>query len=334
MTQPNLASVSDSPSALPARPRPLSAWSRRLRLKEFGIVYVLIAIALFLALRSPVFLQPQNLINIVRQSSVVGILAVGTTFLLATGQFDLSIGAQAGLTGVIVLLTLPSIGLIPAIMLTYGVAAVIGVVTGWLITRVGISSLVTTLGTLSILRGLLLILTDGRYIQAQEETLKWFANGLIGPLPVPVVLFLGLVVVAEFVLNRTRYGRLLLATGGNKEASRLAGLRVDRLIMSAFVLSSCCAVTAGLVLLGRVYSANATNGIGLEFNAVTAAVLGGTSIFGGEGSVWKTLVGVLLLQVLSNGFNLLNVGAYYQDLIQGLIMIGAVALYTYQRRRQ
>ncbi len=302
-------------------------------LQNLGVVYVFIALCVFLAFASPAFLQAQNIINIIRQASVVGLLGIGMTFLLATGQFDLSVGAQAGFTGVVILLLIPVVGLVPALLAPFGVALLIGGFTGWLVTKVGINSLVTTLGTLSILKGLLLVSTDGRIIQGQTPALRWFADGQIGPLPFPVVLFLGAGILGEFVLNYTRYGRHLSAVGGNKEAALLAGLRVDRLINSDFILMSFFAVLAGIVLLGRVYSANPLGGLGLEFIAITAAVLGGTSIFGGEGSVWKTVVAVLLLQVLGNGFNILNVSAYYQNLIQGVIMIAAVALYTYRRRK-
>jgi len=215
-----------------------------------------------------------------------------------------------------------------------GTAVIIGTITGVIITKIGVNSLVTTLGTLSIIKGLLLVLTDGRILRGATPELRWFGSGEILSIPFPVIAFLGLGILGEFVLNYTRYGRYLLAIGGNREASKLAGLRVDEIIISAFVLSSICATIGGIILLGRIYSASPLGGVGTEFIAITAAVLGGTSIFGGEGSVWKTVVAVLLLQVLGNGFNLLNIGANYQELIQGFIMIGAVALYTYQRRRQ
>jgi ribose transport system permease protein len=306
---------------------------RALSLQNLGILYVFILLCLFLAIASPAFLRPQNIINIIRQASVVGLLAIGMTFLLATGQFDLSVGAQAGFAGVVILLLIPRVGLVPALLAPFIVALAIGSFTGFMVTKVGVNSMVTTLGTLSILKGALLVFTDGRILQGQTPALRWFADGQIGPLPMPVVALLVAGVVGEFVLNYTRYGRHLCAVGGNKEASLLAGLRVDRLIISCFVLMSCFAALAGIILLGRVYSANPLGGLGMEFIAITAAVLGGTSIFGGQGSVWKTVLATLLLQVLGNGFNILNVNAYYQNLIQGVIMIAAVSLYTYQRRR-
>jgi ribose transport system permease protein len=312
---------------------PTSHVLRGLSLQNMGVVYVFIALCVFLSFASRTFLQPQNLINIVRQASVVGLLAIGMTFLLATGNFDLSVGAQAGFTGVVILLLIPKIGLIPALLAPFVVAVLIGGFTGFMVTKIGVNSLVTTLGTLSILKGALLVFTDGRIIQGQTPALRWFADGQVGPFPIPVIVFLLFVLLGEFILNATRFGRHLCAVGGNKEASLLAGLRVDRLLISNFILMAAFSTLAGIVLLGRVYSANPVGGIGMEFIAITAAVLGGTSIFGGEGSVWKTAVAVLLLQVLGNGFNILNVNAYYQNLIQGMIMIGAVTLYTYRRRK-
>jgi ribose/xylose/arabinose/galactoside ABC-type transport system permease subunit len=317
------------PKATVAKP---SAW-RALSLQNMGVVYVFLVLCIFLALASRTFLLPQNLINIVRQAAVVGLLSIGMTFLLATGNFDLSVGAQAGFSGVVILLLIPHVGLVPALIAPFAVAYLIGGFNGTMVTKVGVNSLVTTLGTLSILKGALLVFTDGRIIQGQTPELRWFADGTVGPFPIPVVIFLLATVIGEFFLNYTRYGRHLCAVGGNKEASLLAGLRVDRLLISDFMLMAAFSSLAGIVLLGRVYSANPVGGIGLEFIAITAAVLGGTSIFGGEGSVWKTAVAVLLLQVLGNGFNILNVNAYYQNLIQGVIMIGAVTLYTYQRRK-
>jgi ribose transport system permease protein len=318
------------------RPQQAAARSRwaALRLQNMAIVYVFILLVIVLAVASPTFLSFQNIINVIRQASVVGVLAIGMTFLLSTGQFDLSVGAQAGFAGVVVLLAIPSVGLVPSLVIALLVAVVIGTAIGLVVTKVGVNSLVTTLGALSILSGLLLVLTDGRILRGSDPALRWFGSGEILAIPIPVVVFLGLGLLGEFVLNHTRYGRYLLAIGGNAEASRLAGLRVQPLIISAFVLSSVLATVGGILLLGRIYSASQIGGVGMEFVAITAAVLGGTSIFGGEGSVWKTVIAVLLLQVLSNGFNLLNVGANYQQLIQGLIMIAAVSLYSYQRRKR
>ncbi len=308
--------------------------AKALSLQNMAIVYVFIILCIILALSSDAFLRPRNIINIVRQASVVGLLAIGMTFLLSTAQFDLAVGAQAGFTGVVILLLIPFIGFVPALLASLIIAVIIGLITGAIITKIGVNSLVTTLGTLSIIKGLLLVLTDGRILRGATPELRWFGSGEILSIPFPVIAFIGLGILGEFVLNHTRYGRYLLAIGGNKEASKLAGLRVDELIISAFVLSSICATIGGIILLGRIYSASPLGGVGTEFIAITAAVLGGTSIFGGEGSVWKTVVAVLLLQVLGNGFNLLNIGANFQQLIQGFIMIGAVALYTYQRRKQ
>ena len=308
--------------------------AKALSLQNMAIVYVFIILCIILALSSDAFLRPRNIINIIRQASVVGLLAIGMTFLLSTAQFDLAVGAQAGFTGVVILLLIPSIGFLPALLASLGIAVIIGLITGAIITKIGVNSLVTTLGTLSIIKGLLLVLTDGRILRGATPELRWFGSGEILSIPFPVIAFIGFGILGEFALNHTRYGRYLLAIGGNKEASKLAGLRVDELIISAFVLSSICATIGGIILLGRIYSASPLGGVGTEFIAITAAVLGGTSIFGGEGSVWKTVVAVLLLQVLGNGFNLLNIGANFQQLIQGFIMIGAVALYTYQRRKQ
>lgn len=309
-------------------------WQRTFALRNMAIVYVFVALCIVLAIASPSFLRVQNMVNILRQASVVGIVAIGMTLLLSTAQFDLSVGAQAGFTGVVILLLIPYIGIVPAILAAFAVAVIIGMLIGFLVSKVGVNSLITTLGGLSILKGLMLVLTDGRILQGNTPELRWFGSGEIASIPFPIFAFLGIALLGEFVLNYTRYGRYLLAIGGNKEASALAGLRVDRLIVSAFIVCCLCATVSGTVLLGRVYSASPLGGVGMEFIAITAAVLGGTSIFGGEGSVWKTVVAVLLLQVLGNGFNILNVGAYYQDLIQGFIMIGAVALYTYQRKKK
>jgi ribose transport system permease protein len=275
----------------------------------------------------PQFRELGNLANILRQSSVLGVLAIGQTFVIAAGMIDLSIGMTAGLVVVLscslingdTMTTLP----VAALMLLVGAA--VGAVNGILLNRLKLHPLILTFGMLSVLQGLIFTYTD-RSIGRSSEPLRLLANGDVLGIPISWLLLLALMTAAHLIFARARFGYHLLAAGGNPESARRAGIDVDAIRLSVFVISGFSAAIAGLLLAGRLGTGYPLAGSGLELDAIVAVVLGGTALSGGRGSVVRALAGVVLLSVISNVLNLLEVSTYVQMFIKGMIVIFAILL--------
>jgi D-xylose transport system permease protein len=354
-------------------------WRRAFGLREAGVYYALAlllgTLALLAASRGlPLYLGSQNLGNIAYQASLVGIIGVAMTVVLITGAFDLSVASVAALAAAVLVGLAGQIGFVPAALAAIATAAAIGLLNGAIVEFVGINAFIVTLGTLTAVRGLVLVLTDGRSLMVENPAvlaqmlafesmrvpLFWpllllgvalvaiaifrrrpgpglggavlaAAALLAGPnlnVAAPVV-YLGLFTLAVwFVLRFTVIGRRLYAVGGNPEAARLSGINVHAYRVGAFVLSGAAAGFAGVLFGCRLGAINPTALQGSELTVIAAAILGGTSLVGGAGSVVKTVVGALLLFSLTNGFNILNLGANYQGLIEGAVVVVAAAIYT------
>lgn len=302
-------------------------------LLRYGIVLALAALAAFFAWRSPVFFTDDNLFQILLQASVNTIVALGMTFVIITAGIDLSVGSTAALAGMVAATAmktgLPFVGVVVswpvAVLVGILVGVLVGAANGLLITSLRITPFIVTLGTLSVVRGLTLIYSEGRPVFGFPEGFNQIA-GRLGPLPTPVVIAGVLTLLAWFVLRFTRLGEYTYAIGGNEEATRLAGVPVDRYKVAVYTLCGALAATAGIVLTARLRTAEPNAATGYELDAIAATVMGGTSLFGGEGSVVGTVIGALIIATLRNGLNLLNVQAYYQQLAIGLVIILAVAL--------
>jgi D-xylose transport system permease protein len=366
-----------------------SDWRRSLGLREAGVYYALIllvaALAVFTAATGrPNYLSAMNLTNIAYQASLVGIMGVAMTVMLITGAFDLSVASVAALAAATLIGLAGPLGFWPAVLAALAVAAGVGLVNGLIVLFVGINAFIVTLGTLTAVRGLVLIVTGGRSLMVQDPhalaamaafeggraPVYWALAGagvvlalaglagllrrslatrtrdfgllggglvvygaalLSGPgftAPNPVVYAAAFTLLVWFVLAFTTIGRRIYAVGGNAEAARLAGVNVRAYKLSAFLLSSLAAGFAGVLFGSRLGSINPTALQGAELTVIAAAILGGTSLFGGAGSVIKTVVGALLLFTLTNGFNVLNLGANYQGLIEGVVLVAAAAIYT------
>jgi ribose transport system permease protein len=288
----------------------------------YGLLAIVLAAALLFV---PGFADRTNLANVVTQSAALGLVAIGQTFVIAGGLIDLSAGQLLGLT--VVLACALSEGraeLLPpvfAAMLALG--AIVGVVHGLLVNRFRIEPLILTFGTLSILQGLIFTYTD-RSVGQAPAALVWLANGQLLELPAAGLALLAFALLAHVVLRHTAFGLGLLATGGDADSARRAGVGVGRVRVLAFVLSSIGAVLAGMLIAGRLGTGYPNAGQGVELDAIVAAVLGGTSLAGGRGSIAGTVAAVLLLGVISNVFNLLEVSAFVQTFAKGLIVIGAI----------
>lgn len=287
------------------------------------------------AMSIPAFRDPANLANVVRQAGVLAILAVGQTFVISAGMIDISIGMIAGLISVLACalidgstpMTLPVV----ALMLLIG--ACIGTVNGVLLNRLRLHPLILTLGMLSVLHGVIFTFTD-RSVGRASEPLSQLANGSLFGVPYILLLLIPLVVGAHVLYSRTAFGYHLLAVGGNPDSARRAGIDVSRIRLIVFIISGVTAAIGGLILAGRLGTGYPLAGAGFELDAIVAVALGGTALAGGRGSVIRSLAGVCLLAIMSNVLNLMEVTAFVQMLIKGLVVILAILLNQPQRETQ
>ena len=288
----------------------------------------LLAIGFVLSFASPYFLTANNLLNILLQAATISIIAAGFTVVLIGGEIDLSIGSAIGLTASVVAILVIREGLpvAPGIVLALGVGLALGLFNGYVTVYFRMPSFVVTLATLGIAHGAGLLLTAGRPVAGFPESYRVIGQGLVGPVPLPIVIAGCVYLLLLFLLRRTSFGVQLYATGGNREAAQLAGVRVPRVLITAFVISGICGALAGVVLSSRLDSGHGNFGATNLLDAVAAVVVGGASLMGGAGSVIGTLGGVLIIATIRNGLILLNVQAFWQEIAVGTIIIVAVAI--------
>ena len=285
---------------------------------------------LVLAIFIPQFRAIGNLTNITRNFSFVGIVALGMTLVVLTGGIDLSVGSTWGVSAVVTASLLTSgWPLIAAVLMGPIVAAAVGLLNGFCITRLRMSPFVPTLASLSIARSLALIITRGRPISIygqQQEAFLWIGGGDILGIPNPFIIFVIMAVVFWILLSRTVWGRHVYAVGGNERTARLTGLNVDRLKVVVYVLSAVCAGIAGVIQVSYLSSATADLGTGEELAVIAATVIGGTNLAGGEGTILGTVIGAMILEVLRNGLLLFGVDPYWQGIFVGAVIILAVSV--------
>jgi len=302
-------------------------------LHRFGLLLVILIVGLALSVSTDAFLSVANLTNVARQVSINGILAVGVTFVLLTAGVDLSLGSVVALSGV-ACATFAHPGeysvFVPlAIGLLTGAAC--GLLNGVLVTRGGVAPFIVTLGMMTIARGLALILSGGRPVANMSNELTALAGDIWG-VPIPVLCFAGVAITAWFFLKNFRLGRHIYAVGGNENAARAAGVPVERVKLFAYGLCGLLTGLAGVVLAARITTGQPNAGQAYELDAIAAVVIGGTSLSGGVGTITGTLLGVLLIGVINNGLDLMGVSSYYQAVIKGVIIVGAVWLDRRQAR--
>jgi len=293
--------------------------------RNAGIWGLLIAAVVLATLFVPGFATPTNLGNVVTQSSALGFVAIGQTFVIAAGLIDLSVGQLLGLSVVLTCALTDGRGelLLPVALGMLALGAAVGNLHGWLVNRLAIEPLILTFGSLSILQGAIFSYTD-RSVGRAPEALRWIANDRVVGWPVAGLLLVALAFFAHGLLRRTRFGLRLLATGDDGESARGAGVDVARVRWGAFVLSGMGAAAGGLLIAGRLGTGYPNAGQGFELDAIVAAVLGGTSLAGGRASIVGTLGAVLVLGVIANVLNLLEVSAFVQTFAKGIIVIGAI----------
>jgi len=292
--------------------------------REAGLFLVIAVLFVSFGLARPLFFDGDNVLNILVQASVVGVLAIGQTYVLVTGGIDLSIGSIVAVSAIVSGLLAPSVGAPAAILAAIVTGAVIGLINGALITLTGITPFIVTLGTMSILAGAALIISGGRAVFDIPDGYRDLLSGYVAGVPIPIVILVVLTVAATFVLRMTRFGEYLIAIGGNAEVARLAGIPVRRITAQAYVVSGACAGLAAAILVSRLGAADPTIGADLLLIAIAATVMGGTKLAGGEGSVIGAAFGAVLIALLTAGLTTLNIQAFYQQVAVGAAIILAL----------
>ena len=308
--------------------RLLAEAGKLFQVREFNILIALVVVGALISLYTPYFLTTNNLMGVFRAFSLTAIMSIGMVMVIITGGIDLSVGSAMGLASLVTALCF-SMGYPTELCIAagLGVGLIFGLCNGLLITFIGLPPFIATLGTLSIGRGLMYMITRG--VPVTPETPEAFAilgQGYLGPVPVPVIIMVVLMLVFAVIMRRTRFGRHVYATGGNEHAARLSGVKVDRIKLSVYVLSSTIAALAGVIGFSRYLSAEPASGFGSELDVIAAAAIGGASLAGGAGSVTGAVIGAALVGVIANGVVLLNINTYAQQAITGGVILIAVSL--------
>lgn len=337
--QPERASVSAPPAPDAATPavRPARGRGAGVQAEALVVPLTIVALVIALSILTDSFLVRGNLINVLTQMATLAIVAFGVTIVMIGGNFDLSVGSQVALHGSVSAIVMSDTGSIwLGVLAGLVTGALFGLLNGSLVAGLSMNPFIATLGTLVMGRGIALAVTDARPVTGLPEGLQSFGLGTVIGLPWLVWVMLGCFLIAVVVVHVTPFGLRVFATGGNREAARLAGIRVKRVTISTFIISGLFAAVAGIALTARLRSGQPTVGELLELFAVAAVVLGGSSLYGGRGSVWRTLFGVMLIAIIQNGLNLLNVPAPYQQIAIGAVFIIAASsefVRTLGRRR-
>ena len=307
-------------------------------LLKFRVLIIFAVMFAAMCLMSDRFLSQTNILNMMRQCSINGLLAVGMTFVLITGGIDLSVGSILSLSAIVGCSFIQSGSAnspLVCIAVAVGIGLAIGLVNGVLVAYGNVPAFIVTLGTQLMAAGAALVFNNGSPISNLKDSYNKIGAGkLFGVIPFPIIIFLAVLAIGAFTQRKTRYGRYVYAVGGNETAAKACGLNTKALTISVYVISGLCAAIAGIVLSSRVKTATAIAGSGYELDAIAAAVLGGTSLSGGVGNMWGTLIGVLIIGLLNNGMLMLNIQSYYQDIIQGFIIILAVFIDVKIARRK
>lgn len=300
----------------------------RINIRDFGIVFGLLAIMLFLALNTTTFLSAQNFINLLDQATIVGLLAAAATLCIVSGVFDLSASASLAVSAIIGVTVTQHYGVVAGFLGAIVAGLVLGSITGIIVVATKVNSFIGTLAVSIIYRGLAIVITGGAIVAPLPSQLIGFQvltwPSLFG-LTAGSVLMIVVMIVLGLMLWRTTFGRRIYAVGGNQEAARLSGIRTGSIHVAVYGISGVCSALAGMVLASRAGSAQPAMALGIELSAIAAVVIGGTSILGGQGAVWRAFIGVMILTVIGNGFNLLHWDTTYQQVVTGMLILLAVA---------
>lgn len=325
------------PPLLDGRIMRSSAFSRSAKaIRQLSVLGFLLLLVLVFTVLADGFLTFSNVKNIALQTSMIAIVAIGMSFVIFTAGIDLSVGSVMALSGALAAGVAVNFGLDTYLSIGVGliIGVVIGAINGLLIVKGGIPPFVATLSMLAVARGLTLVYTEGRPIAGLDERFIYFGSEQLLGIPLPVIIMIVIAVIAHLVTRYTPFGLHVYSTGGNEETTRLAGISPDRIKMAVYMISGFLAALGGILLTARLWSAQPNAALGWELDAIAAPVLGGTSLFGGVGSIGGTVIGAFIIGVLSNGLNLMGVPSYHQQVIKGAVFILAVTVDLLINRRR
>jgi ribose transport system permease protein len=306
-------------------------------LKDFSIYFALVILVIFFSVvTGGKFQRPANILNVMRQISMLGIASVGMAFVLLLGGIDLSIGSNITLVNIVASWLMVNAGLhpAPACLIAVAMSTAVGFGNGWIIANIRMPPLIVTLASMTMLEGAAYMICNGVPIFGFPKWFEVIGQGYLGPIPIPVIIMIVILAVGSFILNLTYFGRYFYAVGGNEEASALSGINVKRVKYLAYTLSGLFAGIAGVVMLSRTMSGQALAGKGFEFDVLTAVVLGGVSITGGSGKISNVVAGILILGLLSNGMVLVDLSQYAQMVLKGAVLMAAVGFDCFQKARK
>ncbi|MGW8426240.1 ABC transporter permease [Peribacillus simplex] len=294
---------------------------------RLGMVIVLLMLCVVLSFTAPNFLESENILNVLKQVSIIAILAAGMTIVILTGGIDLSVGSTVALSGVISVMASSS-GMNPFLSMSLGVAVgyLVGFINGFFIAKTKLPSFIVTLGSMTYVRGLAYVISGGYPIVLLSEQFKFIGGGKILGVPTPIYITMIVYILMFFILKYTMFGRHIYAIGGNEEAAHLSGIKVEKSLINVYSISGLLAGLGGVVLAGRLYSGQPTAGNMYELDAIAAVILGGTSFTGGKGRIQSTIIGVLIMGIITNGLTLMNVDYYWQLIVKGGVIVVAVLL--------
>ena len=303
--------------------------------EQFGLVVSLLVICIIASFLSPMFFTVRNIMNVLRAASLIAITGVGMVFVILTGEIDLSVGSTQALVGIIAVTVLNATGsFFLAFMAAMIAGVVIGLVNGLLITKAGINSLIATLATMAIIRGVSYVSTQAVSIQANDISFSEFGAGYIGPFPIPLLVSIIVILAAFFVFKKTIFGRYVYAVGGSENASEMAGINVNSTKRQVYLISGVLTALSAFILASRLNSGQPNAGIGFEFQVIASVILGGISLKGGKGSVVGAMIGVVILSIVSNILVLKNVSPFYHEIARGLVILFAVYLDVYKAKSE
>jgi ribose transport system permease protein len=305
-------------------------------IRRLSVLGILLLICVVFAFGSSDFLTASNLLNVALQTSIIAIVAIGMTFVILTAGIDLSVGSLMAICGALAagIAVRQGMDTYLSISIALGAGLFLGAINGLMVVKGGIPPFVATLSMLAIARGLTLVYTEGRPIAGLDERFIYWGTGQVLGIPLPVIIMIVIAVVAHIISRYTPFGLHVYSTGGNEETTRLAGISPDRIKLAVYMISGFLAALGGILLAARLWSAQPNAAVGWELDAIAAPVIGGTSLFGGVGSIGGTVIGAFIIGVLSNGLNLMGVPSYYQQVIKGLVLILAVAVDLINKRRR
>ena len=301
--------------------------------QTYSVLVMIAALVLAMSLLSDSFLTYRNILNILNQNAPLAIMASAMTLVIIGGGFDLSVGASFAVAGVcaawVALNVDPYIGLLVAPL----VGLALGAINGIVITSLNVHSFLATIATSLVFKGAAIVVSDGRLIPVRLDDFTWLGRGKIGGVFIAVIVMVVFALILSFVLKRTTLGRKIFSVGGNEEAAVLSGIRTDRVKIATFAIAGLAAGLAAAISVSRISMGQASAGTGMELQAIAAVILGGTSIYGGVGAVWRSVAGVLLLALINNGFNILNADPFFRDLTTGIVILGAIGISVAGRPR-